>query len=173
MINEINIGDALTNRAYLNPNREALFDVASERRCNFAELNDRANRCSSSLHAMGLTKGDRVALLLHNRQEFLESFFGPAKAGLVLMPLNWRLTADELSFILKDGGATVIVFDAEFAPVVEQIRNRGEAGSDIEQWICIGGETPDYAVDYEELLVQSSADEPSIKAVDDDNQFIM
>jgi acyl-CoA synthetase (AMP-forming)/AMP-acid ligase II len=173
MINEINIGDALTNRAHLNPNREALFDVASERRFNFAELNDRANRCYGALQTMGLTKGDRVALLVHNRHQFLESFFGPAKAGLVLMPLNWRLTADELSFILKDGGATAIIFDAEFAPVVEQIRNMGQAGGNIEHWICIGGETPDYAVDYEELLLQSSADEPTVKAADDDNLFLM
>lgn len=173
MINEINIGDALTNRAYLNPRREALFDVANDKRFTFLELNNRANRCYSALHTIGINKGDRVALLAHNRHEFLEIFFGPAKGGLVLMPLNWRLTAEELSFILKDGGATAIIFDAEFAPLVEQIREKGLAGSDIEHWICIGGQSPDYAHDYEDLLAQSSADEPTIKAGDDDNLFIM
>ena len=89
------------------------------------------------------------------------------------MPLNWRLTADELSFILKDGGATALVFDADFAPVVEQIRSKGAEGSDIEHWICIGDDKPDYAEDYESLLAAQNSQEPEEKASADDNLFIM
>ena len=173
MMTVINIGEALATRAFLNPQKQALYDVASEQRFSFTELNARANRCCSALQGLGCSPGDRVALLIYNGHEFIESFFGPAKAGMVLMPLNWRLTADELSFILKDGGAQTIIFDADFAPVVEKIRAMGDAGSDIRNWICVGGNTPDFARDYEDLLAQSSAAEPADKAGEDDNLFIM
>ena len=169
----INIGDALTTRAYLNPDKQALFDVAAERRFTFSELNARANQCCTALHSLGLAKGDRVALLAYNGHEFLESFFGPAKAGMVIMPLNWRLTAAELSFILKDGGAKTIIFHADFAQVMEQIRDMGAAGSDIENWVCIGEKTPDFALGYEALLAAQGKKQPAGQASDDDNLFIM
>ena len=117
MTTGFNIGNSLTTRAYLNPTREALYDVAANQRFTFAQLDARANQCCAVLQSLGLRRGDRAALMLHNGHEFIESFFGPAKAGIVLMPLNWRLTADELSFILKDGGARVIILKPSFAPL--------------------------------------------------------
>jgi len=170
---DFNIGDSLSTRAYLNPTKEAVYDVVAQRRLSFSELNSRANQACSGLQSLGINKGDRVALLAYNGHEFVESFFGPAKAGIVLMPLNWRLTPVELAFILKDGGARAIVFHADFAPVVEQIRAMGSQGSDIEQWICIGEPTPEFAVDYETLLAEQSDDEPLEGAGGDDNLFIM
>lgn len=173
MDNGFNIGDSLTTRAYLNPDKQALYDVHAGDRFTFRELNARANRCCAGLQSLGLNRGERVALLAYNGHEFMEGFFGPAKAGIVLMPLNWRLTADELSFILKDGGARAIIFDAEFAPVVERIRSMGDAGSDIEHWICIGDPDSDFAIDYERFLADHSDGEPADKAGEDDNLFIM
>ncbi len=173
MSNEINIGAFLGTRAHLNPGKEALYDVASDQRFTFTELNGRANQACAALSSLGLVKGDRVALLTYNGHEFVESFFGPAKIGLVIMPLNWRLTAEELAFILKDGGARAIIFDADFAPVVEQLKSMGEAGSTLEQWIGIGEHGLDFATDYEELLAAQATDEPDINASEDDNLFIM
>ena len=173
MATETNIGDFLRTRAFLNPTKEALYDVMAEHRYSFRELNERANQCCNALASLGLKKGDRVALLANNGHEFAESFFGPAKAGLVLMPLNWRLTADELSFILKDGGATVLIFDQDFAPVVDQLHAMGSEGTDVAHWIAVGGETPDYATGYEDLLAAQSTEDPDIAAREDDNLFIM
>jgi acyl-CoA synthetase (AMP-forming)/AMP-acid ligase II len=173
MSTDINIGDFLTTRAYLNPSKEALYDVAADRRFNFDELNRRANQNCNALQSLGLDKGDRVAVLAYNSHEFLESFFGPAKAGLVIMPLNWRLTAEELSFILKDGGAKAIIFDADFEAIVEQIRAKGEEGSALQHWIEIGDKPANFALDYEETLAAQSDQEPVGKASQDDNLFIM
>ena len=173
MTTGFNIGDSMTTRAFLNPAREALYDVAADRRFTFTELNARANQCCASLLSLGLNRGDRAAILTYNGHPFLESFFGPAKAGIVLMPLNWRLVAEELSYILKDGGARAMIFDADFAPVVAEIRAMGEEGSDIEHWICVGDDTPDFAVSYEALLAASAPTEPADKAGEDDNLFIM
>ncbi|MCR9105361.1 MAG: long-chain-fatty-acid--CoA ligase [Gammaproteobacteria bacterium] len=173
MSSEINIGDLLTTRTFLNPNKEALYDDYAGLRMTYRDLNERANRCGNGLFDLGLRRGDRVALLAQNGHQFAENFFGPTKIGMVMMPLNWRLTAQELAFILKDGGATAIVFDAEFAPVIDEIRGMGAAGSDLEHFICIGENAPDYATSYEAMLQASSTEEPTEKAGPDDNLFIM
>ena len=169
----INVGDYLTNRAYLNPNKEAVFDVLAERRFTFDQLNRRANQVGAALAARGLGKGDRVAVLAYNGHEFLESFFGPAKRGMVIMPLNWRLTADELSFILKDGGATAIVYDPDFADAVADIRGRGDEGSDLRHYIELSDTPSDFASGYEAALAEQDDVEPTDKAVSEDNLFIM
>jgi O-succinylbenzoate-CoA ligase len=173
MTTGFNIGDSLTIRAFLNPEKQALYDVLAEKRFTFTELNHRANRVCSALQSMGIQSGDRVALLVHNSHEFVESFFGPAKAGIVLMPLNLRLTAEELAFIIDDGGARVVIFNSDFAPTVEKLRKMAEINSLVEQWICIGDERPEFALSYESLLGDASSAEPVEKADEDDNLFIM
>ena len=173
----INIGDFLTKRAELNPDKEALYDATMNKRFSYRELNARANQVCHALQSLGLKHGDRLALLAFNGHEYIESFFGPAKAGMVIMPLNWRLTAKELSFILKDGGAKVMIYHAGFSSIVDELRAMGEEGSTIEHWICINEETvsnsePDL-LDYESLLSEQSSNEPGEKADADDMLFIM
>lgn len=173
MTTGFNIGDSLTTRAFLNPEKMAVYDVLPEKRFTFTELNNRANRCCSALHSAGLQSGDRVALLVHNSHEFIECFFGPAKSGIVLMPLNLRLTAEELAFIIDDGGAKAVIFNSDFAPIVEQLRKMAEINTMVKHWICIGEEKPDFAQGYEALLSAASTAEPEEKAGEDDNLFIM
>lgn len=170
MSTHINIGDFLTTRAHLNPDKEAIFDVEAGIRLNFTQLNHRANQVCAGLSELGLKKGDRVALLAYNGHEFVESFFGPAKAGLVVMPLNWRLTADELAFILQDGGAKAIIYHADFKPVVEQLR---AMGTDLQHWIQIDGDTADGSLDFATWQEQQTHAEPPNKAGASDNLFIM
>ena len=100
-----NLGLLLTKRAFLSPHREAYVDSHSDLRLTFAELNERSNRVANAFVEAGIRKNERVALLLMNSAEFMEAYFGLAKIGAVVVPLNWRLVADELEFILKDSGA--------------------------------------------------------------------
>ncbi|EAQ96734.2 long-chain-fatty-acid--CoA ligase [Congregibacter litoralis] len=173
MQSDMNIGHFLTTRSRVSPQQEMLYDIKAERRFSFREANHRANQLCHALSGMGLEPGDRVALLAYNGHQFIESFFGPAKAGLVIMPLNWRLTADELAFILKDGGAKALIFDTDFTHLAEDLRGRDVAGSDVEHWIAVGAEAPDFARHYERLLAQQPADEPEFLAGPEDNLFIM
>ncbi|WOJ92092.1 long-chain-fatty-acid--CoA ligase [Congregibacter variabilis] len=170
---DMNIGQFLATRARMNPRQEMLYDVKAERRFTFSEANGRANQLCHALAGMGLEPGDRVAVLAYNGHQFIESFFGPAKIGLVVMPLNWRLTADELAFILKDGGAKALIFDSDFTALAEDLHARGAVGSDVEHWIGIGSEAPDFARHYERLLAQQPGDEPAELAAAKDNLFIM
>ena len=66
----------------------------------------------------GVQRGQRVALLQMNSIEFIESFMAIAKIGAICVPLNWRLVADELEFILADSGYDSLIFGAEFLDTV-------------------------------------------------------
>ena len=170
-----NIGLFVGKRALLQPNQEAIVDYSSGKRMTYRELDARCNRLGNALLGNQLEKGDRVATLLMNGLEFVEVFFGTAKAGGVVVPLNWRLVADELSFILGDSGAETLVFGSAFAPVVAELQARGAEGTKVKHWIHVGdvADRPDFASGYEDLLANSSEEEPTSTASDDDLAFIM
>jgi O-succinylbenzoate-CoA ligase len=169
-----NVGLFLTKRAFLNPSLEAFIDTHSGRRLTFADLNARSNRTANFLAAeLGVRKGDRVALLLMNGPEFLESFFAIAKLGAVCVPLNWRLVADELQFILKDAGARTLIYGGEFAQTVVELEKR--RATDVKSFVHVGAEGARAAgaLDYDALQRAASAEEPEVTACDDDLLYIM
>ena len=110
-----------------------------------------------------------------NGSEFVEIFFGAAKAGGVIVALNWRLVADELSFILNDSGATTLVFGTAFNEVVAELHSRGSQATAVTNWVHVGdaADRPDFAAGYEDLLANASTAEPEITSSDDDLLFIM
>ena len=83
-----NLGLFVTKRALLMPSMEAIVDVTSGQRQTYLELNGRCNRVANGMNDGGLKIGDRVATLLMNGPEFVETFFGAAKAGGVIVALN-------------------------------------------------------------------------------------
>ena len=172
---KINIGGFLAKRALLSSQFDAFVDAESGSRCSFAELNARCNQTANALAGLGVQPGDRVALLLMNSVEFAESFFAVAKLGAVVVPVNWRLVADELEFILKNSGASVLLFDADFAQVVDELHARGER-TDIRQWVQVSGPAmalAPYAVAYADVQRAAATTEPAPGAGDDDMLYIM
>jgi O-succinylbenzoate-CoA ligase len=174
-----NIGLLLTKRAHLNPTLEAVYDVATQRRFSYAEANQRCNRTANALRDMGVVKGDRVGLLLMNSMEFFESFLAIAKLGAVCVPLNWRLVADELEFILADAGVSTLIFGEEFLQAVTdlearpKLRGEGEGASHIRNFLQVGGATAPFAQDYTATCEAAADAEPEIVAHDRDELYIM
>lgn len=167
-----NIGQLLTKRAYRDPGVEAIYEPANGRRLTFTQLNDRSNQVANAMIGSGVSQGDRVGLLLMNGSEFVESFFAAGKIGAVNVPLNWRLVADELEFILSDAGATVLLFSEEFAELAGELRSRGNATA-ISTWVQVGGTPPDGVIAYDEWMGSASTDEPEAAGFGDDLLFIM
>jgi O-succinylbenzoate-CoA ligase len=168
-----NIGLLLAKRALLSPAMEGVVEVERERRFTFAGVNARANRTANALRALGVAPGDRVALLMMNGVEFTESFFAIAKIGAVVVPLNWRLVADELAFILGDSGATVLVYDDEHRGVVADLHGRGT--TTVRHWVHVGatqGRDP-FALAYDEIQADVSDAEPPVGASNGDDAYIM
>jgi len=170
---KMNIGQVLSRRAIVSPVLEAIVEPsAAGRRLSFRDLNGRCNQVAHALRASGVRHGDRVALLLMNGAEFIESFFAVAKVGAINVPLNWRLVADELEFILKDSGATVLIYSENFAPVVAELQRRGTK-TDLRAFVQAGGTPGAFAVDYQDWMGSRPTQEPEIEGFDDDLLFIM
>ena len=172
---ENNIGLILSKRAELSGSTEAYVDSKSGLRLTFSELDARCNQVANMLVSKGVLKGDRVAIMMMNSAEFFEAYFAIAKIGGVVVPLNWRLVADELEFIIKDSGSTVLLFGDEFAELAADLHGRGDK-TDIECWLHsdgIDGGTSGFSDKYESLRNSSSRVEPEITAVDDDLLYIM
>ena len=92
------------------PNRHALVFGGDVR--TYAELYERAARLASGLAASGVQAGDRVALLLHNGIEFVETLLACHRLAAIPVPINFRLAPDEIDFILADSGAVAVICDS-------------------------------------------------------------
>ena len=170
----VNIGDFLTRRAAVTPEREAYVDPQTGLRLTFSALNERVNQLANALASAGINPGDRVALCLMNSVEFIESFLAIAKMGGVVVPLNWRLVADELEFIIKDSGAQTLLYGQEFQSVVADLQSRGDK-TDVVRWIESGDveRRLDFSEHYDAFRHQGAVGEPQLGATGDDLLFIM
>lgn len=172
---DTNIGGFLAKRAMMSPGMEALYDVENDLRLTYPQLNARVNKTANFLAASGVGKGDRVALLMMNTIEFVESFLALAKLGAITVPLNWRLVPDELEFILKDSGSTTLIFGVDFMANVDDLHGRGTEKTDLRQWIYAGPSEncPAYATAYSALFEPASDVEPEYGAFEDETLYIM
>lgn len=96
--------------------------VCHDLRFTYAEFADRVGRLAGALRAAGVKSGDRIAFLSLNCHRLLEAYFGVLEAGGILLPLNIRLAAPELTYILNHSGATVLFLEQEFIGLVDSFR---------------------------------------------------
>ncbi len=149
-------GDLLSKRAHLTPDREALTEMDTGRRYTYAELNERANRLANWMRALGVEKGDRVSILAHNSVEYMDLFYGLAKIGAIFAPLNWRLVAPELAYIVNDCQPKVLICGPTFTEVLGQFRNE----VDVLHYVNLEGADVEGALSYEDGLAAASDAEP-------------
>ncbi|HKT51241.1 MAG TPA: fatty acid--CoA ligase [Candidatus Angelobacter sp.] len=93
--------------------------ICGNERLTYSQFASRVSRLAGALREMGVQPGDRVAYLSGNCHRLLEAYYGVLEAGAVLLPLNIRLTPNELAYILNDSGAKVLLFQEQFSPMVE------------------------------------------------------
>ena len=106
----------------LYSDRQAVID--GELRLTYAEFFDRCDRWSSALAALGITKGDRVAYIAPNTHAMLESFYAIPQLGAVLVPLNYRLIADDFVYLINHSGARVVCVHSDYLDVIESVRDQ-------------------------------------------------
>ncbi len=107
--------DWLAKRARLSPNRVALIEAATGRKISYAEWNARANRAAHALRALGLQKGDLLAVLSTNRLEYLDLLFACNKTGVILQALNVRLAVPELQAMVQDIPPRALIYSGDLA----------------------------------------------------------
>jgi fatty-acyl-CoA synthase len=112
------LGDLTRRTARRVPDKLAIVDGAT--RLTFAELDAVVDRTAAALAAAGLGKGDRLALLCHNCWQFAVLNFAAARAGVVLVPVNFMLGGEEIAFILDHSGAAAFVVEDALVPTAEK-----------------------------------------------------
>lgn len=139
------------------------------REITWREFNDKANRFANLLLERGITKGNKVSLLLMNCLEWLPIYFGILKTGAVVVPLNYRYSADEIKYCLELSETDSLVFGPEFIGRVETIKNKIPRVKNI---FFAGTECPSFAESYDRLTLGYAATEPNIPLTDDEDAAI-
>ena len=159
----LSIAAGIREFAEATPDRTAVID--GDRTLTFAQVDERASRLANHLLKAGLEQGQRVAVLLGNRLEYPEIAAGIAKAGLVMVPLNPRLTPAEAQYIVEHSTARHVVLDAALSSIVAPSIEALALGSTV-----IDGADDDLAPSYEDALATSSDLDPMV-VVDEQDPF--
>ncbi|MDR3555584.1 MAG: long-chain-fatty-acid--CoA ligase [Syntrophobacteraceae bacterium] len=126
------LGDLPRRSARVHANKEAI--VFGNARLTFAQFDRRVNRVANALLKLELKKGERIAILSENSDKYLEVYFGAAKAGLVIVPLNFRLTNEELVQIVQDCEPVLFFAGAGYEGVASTIRRQVRS---VLEWISL------------------------------------
>ena len=136
----------------LYPDQEAVVD--GDLRLTYTQFFDRCDRWAAALAALGVGKGDRVAYIAPNTHAQLESFYSVPQLGAVLVPINYRLIADDFVYIINHCGAKIVCVHEDYLDTVDGIRDQLP---NIEHYIALEGSRPNWE-SYEQLLEAAPAE---------------
>lgn len=131
--------------------------VSGDKQFTYAEFGERCEKLATGLARLGVQKGDRVAYLSFNNSELLEGYYGVVQTGAMVMPLNVRLSAAELTGILQHAEPRVVIFETDFQAVIAELRTACPA---VEKWVAIGAKVPEADLTYEEIVAAGTLNEP-------------
>ena len=126
--------------------------VDGDVRLTYNQLSGRVHKLAAALQNLGLEHGDHVAIFASNSFRYMEAYLAVSVAGVVLAPINTRLSARETEFILNDGGIKALLIGAEFLPLLEEMRENLKT---IERIVVLDGEPKGELLGYEALVDQA------------------
>ena len=163
----MNTTEFLSISSAIVPDRVAI--ISEGRKITFGQLNERANRLANSMAAMGVKKGDRVAIVHTNCNEYVEAYFATARLGGIFVPLNFRAKADELTYMLGYSESAALFVGDRYVDMVRSIRNT--LGT-VRHIIAIGAKQPDMH-SYDDLIAKGSPDDVIAEIDDNDTTILM
>jgi len=165
---EMTLGEAFARSARKYPGKIACMD--DETQLTYRQMNSRVNRWVHASEALGLSRGQHVATLANNCLPLMEVYLGNLNRGIVTVPLDSRGTLDDVCFEVRSTECEALVFHRDFSGRVEDMLARLPQ---LKVLVCMGGDAPPFAADYEELLGRSSESEPVSPVAEEDEAFIM
>src|SRR5580700_8230553 len=138
--------------------------VSGARQFTYAEFGERCERLAASLPKFGIRPGDRVAYLSFNTHQLMEGYYGVVQARGIVMPLNVRLSEVELTTILCHSGAKMLIFENDFAQIVEKLR---KACPSVKRWVTLSSMVPEADFPYEELIDQGQPERADVFSYDE------
>src|SRR6266568_8968643 len=132
----------VSRHALKRPERTALMFKGEG--VSYADLDRRVAQAAHALRDLGVRRGDRVAVLLLNSIDFMEVLLACTQLGAIFVPINFRLSAEEIAFILSDSMPEVLVHHAAFAAVTQAVRG----ASPVRLFVQAGGTSPEGTLSY-------------------------
>jgi acyl-CoA synthetase (AMP-forming)/AMP-acid ligase II len=151
--------DVIATHAARKP--DALALVEGERQLTWRQLREQRDRLAGALVDLGLTRGAHVVIYSPNSLEYLLASAAARGAGAIPVPMNHRLTADEVAYVLDDSDAALVFVADAFIPLVDQVRERARR---VRHWISLERQRPPWATPLGELLARAPAASPTIDA---------
>lgn len=130
--------------------------IQGDRILNWREYRSDRNRLANALLEIGVKPGQTLVQFLHNSIESCLVSAAASQLKTTNTPINHRLKAEEVAYILEDSDATCVISEAEFLPVLEEARRMAPR---VTTWVMVGDEVPSWAVGFEELLASGSPEE--------------
>jgi acyl-CoA synthetase (AMP-forming)/AMP-acid ligase II len=124
---DLTMYDVINRNARCFKERHAWLEVSDGREITFSQFKDMVDRLAKGLQRVGLEKGDRIGVLGKNSLEYFLLFGAASALGAIMLPMNWRLSADEVRFNLNDCAPKIVFADKEYQELIEGIR--GELSS--------------------------------------------
>ena len=118
---KIPVTDWIKRYGYLNPEKPALIDLSTNSTLSFNSLDKRVDTLSNYLVSNGVNKGDRIAFLCFNSSVIIEIIFACWRIGAICLPINYRLTASEVLYIVNDAEPKVVFVDQEFNSIWHEV----------------------------------------------------
>jgi len=166
----LNIGEILRVNAVKFPDKMAVKGIAVKDgfgELSFTQYNEKACRLANAWLEMGLQKGDRIAVLLYNVTEYMEIYAAAAKAGVVIVPINFRWVGSEIEYVVNNSDSQAFLCSAEFLGQVESVKGNFEQ-VEPGRFIFIGDNTPEGYRNYERIIAAASPDEPGVEIAGQD-----
>ncbi len=138
--------------------------VCGSEEFTYCQFGQRAEKLATALGKHGIAAGDRVGYLSLNTHQLLEGYFGVPQAQAIVMPLNVRLAPAELVAVLNHSGASMLIFEPDFAPLVEKLR---AACTSIRRFVTTGDHAAPADLSYEELLEEGTPERADIFRIDE------
>ncbi|MES2177532.1 MAG: AMP-binding protein [Gemmatimonadota bacterium] len=162
----MNVGSLLARHARYRSDHLAL--VCDGERLAYAELGARVNRLANALHALGLERGDKLAVVLPNCIEVLETYWAAIQLGVVLVPLSPLLRGAALAALLRDSDSVAVIVGYGMADELDGVRSELD-GIPAERYVKVGGDAREGYTDYRDLVTRSSETAPPpVDLLDDD-----
>ncbi|MDE5414522.1 acyl-CoA synthetase [Alkalihalobacterium chitinilyticum] len=163
------VGECLKRAAQQSPNSDAF--VCEGIRVTYQQMDERASQLAGWLQEQGVKHDEKVGFILKNGLPFIETFFGIALSGGVGVPMNFRLAAGEIEYIVNNSDSKILIIDSEYVNVIEKIRKRLPK---VEKIIVVGSDhSTDEFISYNSIYEQECEYKPVEQLRDEDGCMIV
>jgi fatty-acyl-CoA synthase len=162
------LGEMIARNSRKFPDKEAL--VYGETRLTYKQLNARINKLAHALLDLGIKRGDKVAILSFNCNQFMETYFALAKMGGIAVPINFRLHPEEMTYIINQSDAKALIMGEAFVEIARSIQKNLPL---VKNYICVSEKPVDGMLHFENWIARHPDEEPLVLVEEDDPLFIM